>query len=253
MPTPPQSPPLERRRAGVRPLPSHRQWTPLGRGLSVAGDNWTLAIVTELAPGRTRLSELRARLAGVSAGVLDRYLHRMSDSGLLERVRFREMPPRVELELTDAGRELLPVAEAISRWGLRWAWSTPEHGEIVDPGALLRALPSLLGATVDAPDGAIELILHERGGERRNIAVIAGGQVSMWAAEDTGRVAPEITATIHADWRGWTAALGPDADFAGLEISGRRNQALRLLAALGRPAAGGTRRARGARRRAEGP
>jgi DNA-binding HxlR family transcriptional regulator len=227
---------IERRGQGGRPLPSHRQWTPLGRGLSVVGDNWTLAIVTELGAGRTRLSALRERLSGVSAGVLDRYLHRMGASGLVTRVRFREMPPRVEFELTEAGRELLPIAAALSRWGLRWSWSQPRDGEIVDPGALLRALPALLGGPVKGPDGAVELILDERGGRRRHIAEIVKGEVTMWAPGED-RIAPEITATIAGDWRAWTAALGPTADVSRLKLSGRRTQAQRLLAAVVRPRA----------------
>jgi DNA-binding HxlR family transcriptional regulator len=225
---------IERRVQGSRPLPSHRQWTPLGRGLAVVGDNWTLAIVTELAAGRTRLSVLREHLSGVSAGVLDRYLHRMGEAGLVTRVRFSEMPPRVELELTEAGRELLPIVAALSRWGLRWSWSQPREGEIVDPGALLRTLPALLTGPVKAPDGAVELILDERGGRRSHVAEIVKGDVRMWtAAED--RVAPEITSTIAGDWRAWTSALGPSGDLSSLKLSGRRTQAQRLLGAVVRP------------------
>ncbi len=234
---PPQRPRAERRRPGARPLPAHRQWTPLGRGLSVTGDNWTLVIVTELAGGRIRLSELRDRLAGVSAGVLDRYLQRMSSSGLVERIRFREMPPRVELELTEAGHELLPIAEAVARWGLRWAWSAPEDAEIVDPEALLRGLPALLTATRKVPDGAVELLLDQRGGRRRHVVEISGGEVQMRRERGEGP-ALQITATVRGDWCAWTAALGPGADLAGLSISGRRSQALALLGALARPVAG---------------
>src|ERR1700740_1124503 len=98
---------------------AHRQWTPLARALTVAGDNWTLAIVAELAGGRMRLSELRARPGGVSAGLLARHLQRTGAAGLITRSRYREMPPRVEIELTEPGRELLAVAAALGRWGLR--------------------------------------------------------------------------------------------------------------------------------------
>jgi DNA-binding HxlR family transcriptional regulator len=223
------------RRAARRPLPSHRQWTPLGRALSVVGDNWTLAIVVELSAGRMRLSALRERLSGVSAGVLDRYLHRMSEAGLVTRVRFREMPPRVELELTDAGRELVPIVAALSQWGARWSWSDVREGEIVDPGALLRALPMLVEEPVEAPDGVIEMVLDERGGRRRHLAEISSGHVTMWTA-DKQRPRPEPTSRIAGDWRGWADALGPDGDTSRLKLSGRTSQARRLLAAIVRPA-----------------
>jgi DNA-binding HxlR family transcriptional regulator len=45
--------------------------------------------------------------------------------GLVTRTRFKEKPPRVELELTDAGRELVPIAEALARWGMRHADDPP--------------------------------------------------------------------------------------------------------------------------------
>jgi DNA-binding HxlR family transcriptional regulator len=146
MPNPPEAA-LAAREGGTRSAPessAHRQWTPLARALAAAGDSWTLAIAAELAPGRMRLSTLRGRLAGVSAGLLDRYLQRMARAGLITRSRYREMPPRVEIELTDAGRELLPVASALARWGLRRAWSPPRSEERVDVEALICQLPLLL-------------------------------------------------------------------------------------------------------------
>jgi DNA-binding HxlR family transcriptional regulator len=101
-------------------------WTPLARALEATGDHWTFAIVLALAPGRTRLTHLRERLPGISTGVLSRGLTHMVGLGLVKRTRFKEKPPRVELELTDAGRELLPIAEALTRWGMRHMAALPE-------------------------------------------------------------------------------------------------------------------------------
>jgi DNA-binding HxlR family transcriptional regulator len=110
--------------AATRPR-ADRTWTPLARALEATGDHWTLAIVQALAPGRTRLTHLRARLPGISTGVLARGVTHMVELGLVKRTRFKEKPPRVELELTDAGRELVPIAEGLERWGMRHTDALP--------------------------------------------------------------------------------------------------------------------------------
>jgi DNA-binding HxlR family transcriptional regulator len=213
-----------------RPLPSRRQWTPLGRALTVTGDNWTLIIALQLACGRTRLSELRARLAGVSAGVLDRYLRQMARAGLITRTRFREMPPRVEIELTESGRELLPIAGALARWGLRRAWSEPREGEQVDIDALLRLLPVLLAGASGLPDAEIELILHEDIEESRYRFTVRGGQVLVASPQREREQTPFVR--IRGDRGAWTATLGPAADISQLRLGGDQAIARRVLAAL---------------------
>lgn len=95
------------------------QWSSLARALSATGDRWTLLIVLALGRNSRRPVDLRHELAGISSGVLDRHLRQMVASGLLSRRRYREMPPRVELELTETGRELLPIADALAHWGTR--------------------------------------------------------------------------------------------------------------------------------------
>jgi DNA-binding HxlR family transcriptional regulator len=215
-----------------RPLPAHRQWTPLGRALTVAGDNWTLIIAMQLAPGRTRLSHLREHLAGVSAGVLDRYLNRMADAGLITRTRFREMPPRVEIELTEAGRELLPIAGALARWGVRRAWSAPKQGERVDIDALFRLLPLLIEPEGDLPDGTVELALSEAELSTRHLLRIHEGQVQP-DFEHPGTVTP--LAGIEGDRSAWMATLGPLADSSQLRLSGDETLARRILAAIPGP------------------
>jgi DNA-binding HxlR family transcriptional regulator len=218
-----------------RPVPAHRQWTPLGRALTVAGDNWTLIIAMQLAPGRTRLSHLRERLAGVSAGVLDRYLNRMADAGLITRTRFREMPPRVEIELTEAGRELLPIAGALARWGVRRAWSAPKQGERVDIDALFRLLPLLIEQDLELPNGTVELALEEPKGRLQHLLRIHEGRVQP-NFEHPGGVS--ALAAIAGDREAWMAALGPLADASGLQLSGNQALARRILAAIpGPPAA----------------
>lgn len=215
------------RRATPRP-PAHRQWTPLGRALTAMGDNWTLAIALELAPGRMRLGQLREHL-GVGSSVLDRYLQQMGAVGLVTRRRFREMPPRVEVELTAAGRELLPVAVELARWGMRRAWSAPEPDEHVDLPALLRLLPLLLDEVTGVGDGVLKLVVEDAGEPLCVRLQSDGGRMHLLGEEAAER---EPAARIAGPRSAWIAALGPRRDCSRLTVNGDHELAVRLLASV---------------------
>jgi DNA-binding HxlR family transcriptional regulator len=214
------------------PTRAHRQWTPLARALAAMGDRWTLLIVLALDDGTLRLSALRERLPGVSSGVLDHHLNEMVATGLLSRQRFREMPPRVELDLTERGRELLPIAASLARWGMRNGWPEPQNREHVRADAVLRQLPALLEDASDLPDGTVEAVVGtgngDAGDDTRQWFEIVGGQV---------RAATEVnaaTARIEGDEQAWIAALGPARDYSGLRLAGESAIAKRLLDSLPR-------------------
>ena len=218
---------------------SRRPWTPLARGLAVAGDGWTLMIVMELAAGRARLSELRAHLAGVSAGVLDRHLRRMERCGLLRRERFRELPPRVELELTRAGRALLPVAVELARWAQQSAWSEPREGEQIEPAALLRQRVAIADGPLQLPDADVTIELRERGRRSREQLLFRDGQLCGTPAPNAQGEAPPaassavaVAVAVSGSAQAWARALGPARDRSGLRRGGAADVAELLLDAL---------------------
>ena len=102
------------------------------------GDKWTLLIVRDLVAGPRRFVELQRVLPGISTEQLRSRLNRMVADGLLTRQRYREVPPRVDYELTERARDLLPVIGALARWGYQWAWSAPRSGM---PAAARRIAP----------------------------------------------------------------------------------------------------------------
>jgi DNA-binding HxlR family transcriptional regulator len=215
-------------------------------------------IALALAPGRMRLSQLHRRLPGVSTGVLERYLQQMVALGLVRRTRFKEMPPRVELELTEVGRELLPVAGALTRWGMRHQWSPPSEREQVDVWALLRLLPALLEEHAGLPEGAVEAYVADadpplccyrvRDGrlhidERARAAAERPHDPGLGPDAPVGPDAPDgpspaagelATARLHGDGEAWVAALGPLGDYGRLRITGDRRLATQILDALHR-------------------
>lgn len=192
-------------------------------------------IVLALAPGRMRLTSLHRLLPGVSTGVLERYLQQMAALDLITRTRFKEMPPRVELELTDAGRDLLPIASMLARWGMRHRWSEPTGHERIDVGALLRLLPELLGERAALPGDATLAALVENAAKPIGVLYrVQDARLQIVSdAEDEATIA-SATASARGDERAWIAALGPHADFTGLRFAGEAQLAKHVLGALPR-------------------
>src|SRR5581483_9645543 len=120
------------------------QWSPDARALDLVGDKWTLLIVRDLASGPRRFVELQRVLPGISTEQLRSRLNRMVADGMLTRKRYREVPPRVDYELTERARELMPVLGALARWGYDWTWSEPRSSERIDIGAIFRLAAGLL-------------------------------------------------------------------------------------------------------------
>jgi DNA-binding HxlR family transcriptional regulator len=157
------------------------QWSPDARALDLVGDKWTLLIVRDLISGPRRFVELQRVLPGISTEQLRSRLNRMVADGMLTRKRYREVPPRVDYELTERAIALAPVLGELARWGYDWAWGSPRPLEAVDLGAIFRLLPGLLTADV-AVSGRVDLIVLDgrEGGE-------ATVYSSSWTAAPTRR------------------------------------------------------------------
>ncbi|WP_169816291.1 winged helix-turn-helix transcriptional regulator [Nocardia miyunensis] len=87
--------------------------------LTVLGGRYTLEIARELFYGNRRFVDLVAQL-GAPRSVLSNRLSMLCDTGVVERRRYSERPPREEYLLTDSGRDLMPILLALKQWGDRW-------------------------------------------------------------------------------------------------------------------------------------
>src|SRR5690606_11883500 len=88
--------------------------------LEVVGEWWSLLIVRDALLGVSRFDEFQERL-GISRNVLNDRLGRLVAEGVLEKVPYQDNPPRSDYRLTDKGRALWTVVEAMREWGDRWA------------------------------------------------------------------------------------------------------------------------------------
>ncbi len=203
----------------------YNQWAPDARALDLVGDKWTLLIVRDLVSGPRRFVELQRVLPGISTEQLRSRLNRMVADGLLTRQRYREVPPRVDYELTERARDLVPVIGALTRWGARWAWSGPNADEAIDIGAILRAAPGL--AMPDSLGGTVEAVVVTAEEAKHYTLTIDDGEITV-AEEAAG----SADATVSGPERAWIEALGPDASRTELEIAGDSSLAEGILDAL---------------------
>ncbi len=90
---------------------------PLEYGLDVFGGKWKSRIICVLAhQGTLRYSELRGEMANITDAVLALNLKELIADGMIDRVQFDEIPPRVEYSLTEKGRSAVPILQNICRW-----------------------------------------------------------------------------------------------------------------------------------------
>jgi hypothetical protein len=157
----------------------------------------------------------------------------MVADGLLTRQRYREVPPRVDYELTERSRELLPVLGALARWGYDWTWSSPRSGEDINVGAIFRLAPGLLTPSGDV-NGVVDLVVSAEGEdpELRFRLSASGGQASISERSFDGRA----DATVTGSRSEWVRALGPEGSVDDVDVRGDSALADELLGAFVRAA-----------------
>ena len=90
---------------------------PVETTLMLIGDKWKVLILRDLLPGTKRFGELKKSIGNVSQKVLTAQLRDMERNGLVNRKVYPEVPPRVEYSLTELGRSLKPILDAMWDWG----------------------------------------------------------------------------------------------------------------------------------------
>jgi DNA-binding HxlR family transcriptional regulator len=90
---------------------------PVAGALQLVGDKWTMLVVRDLFKGARRTTELLAALHPISSRTLVGRLRDMQRDALIERRDYGGSPPHVEYVLTERGRQLLPLLDALRKIG----------------------------------------------------------------------------------------------------------------------------------------
>lgn len=90
---------------------------PVETTLMLIGNKWKVLILRDLMPGTKRFGKLKKSIGSVSQKVLTAQLRDMEEKGLVNRKVYAEVPPRVEYSLTETGKSLKPILDAMKDWG----------------------------------------------------------------------------------------------------------------------------------------
>lgn len=99
---------------------SEQRCRPYQQAIELIGKRWTGVVIMALLTGPRRFNEIAEQLGGASDRMLSERLKELEATGILERCVYPETPVRIEYRLTEKGRALAPVIEAIQQWGHDW-------------------------------------------------------------------------------------------------------------------------------------
>ena len=99
--------------------------------LALIGGKWKMLIIWRLGKeGTKRFNELKERIPGVTQKILTSQLRNLEDDHLVHREIYPEIPPKVEYSLTEKGKSLLPILEAMYHWGTGYCQEFDTEGKI---------------------------------------------------------------------------------------------------------------------------
>jgi len=96
-----------------------RSCCPVSNMLDLFGDKWSLLIVRDLVLGKMRYGEFAQSPEGIPSNILANRLKKLEAAGVVAKQAYSEKPVRYQYALTEKGKDLLPVLEAMVAWALK--------------------------------------------------------------------------------------------------------------------------------------
>src|SRR5215475_15329803 len=84
--------------------------------LELIGSKWSMLLLCALYDSKTRTGQLKRRVQGISQKMLTQTLREMQQNGIVKRISYPEVPPRVEYELTELGYSLAGLVVKMEQW-----------------------------------------------------------------------------------------------------------------------------------------
>ncbi|MCH1641430.1 winged helix-turn-helix transcriptional regulator [Paenibacillus timonensis] len=110
--------------------------------LEVIGGKWKCVILCHLTHGRKRTSELKRLMPDITQKMLTQQLRELESDGVIHRIVYQEVPPRVEYELSEYGESLRGILDALCAWGEQHICKVYGNYDVLDENVLNEHLKS---------------------------------------------------------------------------------------------------------------
>ncbi|NIK69151.1 MULTISPECIES: winged helix-turn-helix transcriptional regulator [unclassified Paenibacillus] len=85
--------------------------------LEVIGGKWKCVILCHLTHGKKRTSDFKRLMPSITQKMLTQQLRELEEDGIVNRIVYNQVPPKVEYELTPYGDSLRPILDSLCNWG----------------------------------------------------------------------------------------------------------------------------------------
>jgi len=146
----------------------YKQFCPLSMAAELLCTRWTMVLLRELVAGSTRFNDLRRGVPKMSPTLLSQRLRDLEAGGIVERTEVKSEKGVFEYKLTEAGRDLRPVVEAMGFWGQKWVEARLSLKNL-DPSLLMWDMRRNLNPS-PLPDGrtVIQFLYHDLPASKRS-------------------------------------------------------------------------------------
>lgn len=116
--------------------PGYKQFCPVAMAAELLCTRWTMVLLRELVAGTTRFNDLRRGVPKMSPTLLSQRLKELETAGVIERRAHRSDRGVFEYHMTESGKDLRPVVEAMGFWGQKWV-EARQSLKNLDPSLLM--------------------------------------------------------------------------------------------------------------------
>jgi DNA-binding HxlR family transcriptional regulator len=188
------------------PSRAYRHFCAMARSLELVGERWSLLVVRDLLLGPRRFSDLERSLGGITPTRLVERLRHLQAAGVVERDRPRGRR-EVWYRLTEAGRDLAVVVDALTLWGIQHGSPAVRPGEPVRPEHVMNGAKVWLNWRRARPGAPVTWVWHFAAEEPYTLRF--DGTAWQLTREDAQAAADVVVQTTPEAWAGFLTTPPP--------------------------------------------